>query len=40
LTVIGEVEAEPGVRLMDGERTIQLASAGYSHFSGESDNDG
>ena len=33
LTVIGEVEAEPGVRLMDGGRCVELASPGYSHFS-------
>ena len=40
LTVIGEVEAEPGVRLMDGGYPVELASVGYSHFSGSSDNDG
>lgn len=40
LTVIGEVETQSGVRLMDGDRPVALASAGYSHFSGEPDHDG
>ena len=40
LTVVGEVETRPGIRLMDGDRPVELASAGYSHFSAGGDNDG
>jgi thiamine-monophosphate kinase len=32
LTVIGEIEARPGVRLRNGSRTQRLAGAGYEHF--------
>ncbi|TDT37101.1 thiamine-phosphate kinase [Halospina denitrificans] len=39
LTVIGEVEAEPGVRLMDGNDPVELAYGGYSHFSGGANDD-
>lgn len=40
LTVVGEVEAKSGIRLMDGNEAVELASAGYSHFSGGGHNDG
>jgi thiamine-monophosphate kinase len=32
LTVIGEIEARPGIRLRNGSRTQRLAGAGYEHF--------
>jgi thiamine-monophosphate kinase len=32
LTVIGEIEARPGIRLRNGKRTERLESAGYEHF--------
>jgi thiamine-monophosphate kinase len=32
LTVIGEIEAPPGIRLRNGSRTERLAGAGYEHF--------
>jgi thiamine-monophosphate kinase len=32
LTVIGEIEARPGIRLRNGSRTERLAGAGYEHF--------
>jgi len=32
LTVIGEIEARPGIRLRHGERFERLEAAGYQHF--------
>lgn len=37
ITVVGEVEPEPGIRLMDGDTPVRLASAGYNHFPGGAD---
>jgi thiamine-monophosphate kinase len=32
LTVVGEIEARPGIRLKNGTRLEQLEAAGYQHF--------
>ena len=32
LTVVGEVEREPGIRLLDGARVVRLRKPGYEHF--------
>lgn len=37
VTVVGRIESEPGIRLMDGDEPVTLASRGYSHFPGGSD---
>jgi len=32
LTVVGEIEARPGIRLRNGSRMERLQGAGYEHF--------
>lgn len=32
LTVVGTIEARPGIRLRDGARSVHLEGAGYEHF--------
>jgi thiamine-monophosphate kinase len=32
LTVVGEIEAKPGIRLRNGSRLERLEGAGYEHF--------
>jgi len=37
VTIVGRVVAEPGIRLMDDDEPVSLASSGYSHFPDGSD---
>jgi thiamine-monophosphate kinase len=32
LTVVGEIEARPGIRLRNGTRLERVGGAGYEHF--------